>query len=84
MLTGKQHYHIKLKSWAKAIQSSFDKNPELFPDCCAEMIESAIFAFFADRERRKLWKTHIIFGGYFKMKKGRDFILPPLSLLTIS
>ena len=66
----KKLYDIKRKTWAKAIHSSFDKNPELCPDCGTEMIESSVFAFFADREWRKLWKTHLLHGGYFRMKKG--------------
>ncbi len=69
---------LQRKTWAKAIQSSFDKNPELCPDCGAplrqaqgkEMIESSVFAFFADREWRKLWRTHLLHCGYFRMKKG--------------
>ena len=61
---------IHRKTWAKAIESSFDKNPELCPDCGATMIESVVFAYFAGREWRKLWKTHLLGGGYFRMKKG--------------
>jgi hypothetical protein len=40
------------------------------------MIESAVFTFFADRELRKLWKTHLLYGGYFRMKKGHVGDLP--------
>jgi hypothetical protein len=40
------------------------------PDCGTDMLESAVFAFFADREWKKLWKTHLLVGGYFWMKKG--------------
>ena len=61
---------ITRKTWAAAIQSSFDKNPEICPDCGAEMIESAVFAYEADRAWRKLWKTHLLYGGYFRMKHG--------------
>jgi hypothetical protein len=67
---GNKLNRIQKKTWAKAIQSSFDKNPELCPDCGSEMIESSIYAFFADREWRKLWRTHLLYGGYFRMKKG--------------
>ncbi|TFH38590.1 MAG: IS91 family transposase [Chrysiogenales bacterium] len=61
---------ITRNTWAKAIQSSFDTNPKLCPDCGAQMIESVVFAYFADREWRKLWKTHLLVGGYFRMKRG--------------
>jgi len=61
---------ITRKTWAHAIEHSFDTNPEICPDCGAYMIESVVFAYFADREWRKLWKTHLLHGGYFRMKKG--------------
>ncbi|MBN2161239.1 MAG: transposase [Spirochaetes bacterium] len=61
---------IKRKTWAAAIQNSFDTNPEICPDCGAEMIESAVFAYEADRQWRRLWKTHLLYGGYFRMKRG--------------
>jgi hypothetical protein len=54
----------------KAIQSSFDTNPEICPDCGDKMIESVVFSFNADDEWRKLWKTHLLIGGYFRMKPG--------------
>ncbi|MBN1495147.1 MAG: transposase, partial [Spirochaetes bacterium] len=61
---------ITRKTWAHAIEHSLDTNPEICPDCGAHMIESVVFAYFADREWRKLWKTHILHAGYFRMKKG--------------
>ncbi len=61
---------ITRKTWAHAIEHSFDTNPEICPDCGAYMAESVVFAYFADREWRKLWKTHLLVGGYFRMKKG--------------
>jgi len=61
---------ITRKTWAKAIESSFDANPKFCPDCGAEMIGSAVFSFNADDEWRKLWKTHLLVGGYFRMKRG--------------
>jgi hypothetical protein len=67
---GKKLDQMTRRTWARAIESSFDKNPEKCPDCGTDMIESVAFAFFADREWRKLWKTHLLFGGYFRMKKG--------------
>jgi len=63
-------YLITRKTWAKAIESSFDENPEICPDCGAEMIESAVFSYEADRQWRKLWKTYLLYGGYFRMKRG--------------
>jgi hypothetical protein len=67
---GKKLDQITRKTWAKAIQSSFDTNPEVCPDCGAIMVESAVFSYFADREWRKLWRTHLLYAGYFRMKRG--------------
>ncbi|MBN2078917.1 MAG: hypothetical protein JW838_08120 [Spirochaetes bacterium] len=61
---------ITRKTWTKAIQGSFDTDPENWPECGAQMIESFVYAYFADREWRKLWKTHLLVGGYFRMKRG--------------
>jgi len=61
---------ITRKTWARAIENSFDTNPELCPDCGAEMVGSAVFSYNADNEWHKLWKTHLLIGGYFRMKKG--------------
>jgi hypothetical protein len=40
------------------------------PDCGAQMIESTVFSYFADREWRRLWRTHLLYAGYFRMKRG--------------
>ncbi|OGO16779.1 MAG: hypothetical protein A2Z02_01185 [Chloroflexi bacterium RBG_16_48_7] len=40
------------------------------PDCDADRIESAVFSYFAGSEWRTLWKTHLLVGGYFRMKRG--------------
>ena len=61
---------ITRKTWAKAIESFFGTNPEICTDCGAEMIRSAVFSYNADDEWRKLWKTHLLAGGYFRMKRG--------------
>ncbi len=61
---------ITRKTWAKAIESSFDTNPEICPDCGAEMIESVVYSHNADAEWRNLWKSHLLIGGYFRMKRG--------------
>ncbi|OHD64914.1 MAG: hypothetical protein A2176_04750 [Spirochaetes bacterium RBG_13_51_14] len=67
---GKKLDQITRRTWAKAIESSFDANSEICPDCGTEMFESVVFSYFADREWRKLWKTHLLIGGYFRMKRG--------------
>ncbi|MBN1497705.1 MAG: hypothetical protein JXA07_13095 [Spirochaetes bacterium] len=61
---------ITRKTWAHAIEHSCETNPEICPYCGAHMIESVVFAYFAEREWRKLWKTHLLHACYFRMKKG--------------
>ena len=34
------------------------------------MVESAVFSYSADRVWRKLWKLHMLYRGYFRMKHG--------------
>jgi hypothetical protein len=40
------------------------------PECGAKMIESAVFSCQADREWKKLWRTHLLHRGYFRLKRG--------------
>lgn len=56
---------IDRKTWVKAIEHSFEKNPEVCPECSSVMIRDIVFSFSADREMRKLIKTHRIYRGYF-------------------
>ena len=64
---------IDRKTWAKAIEHSFQKNPEICPDCLALMIKDTVYSFMADAEIKKLVKTHGIRDGYFKpyRRQGR-------------
>ena len=38
--------------------------------CGDLMIESAVFSNNADSEWKKFWKTHLLVGEYFRMKRG--------------
>jgi len=51
--------------WAKAVEHSFEKNPEICPECSTFMVRDVVFSFLADREIKKLVKTHGIVKGYF-------------------
>ncbi len=62
---------IDRKTWALAIQNSFDKAPEECPECTTFMLPDTIFSFLADREIKKLIKTHVIVKGYFISFKKR-------------
>ena len=57
---------IDRKTWAKAIEKSFNANPEICPDCMALMIKDTVYSFLADSEMKKLVKTHGIRNGFFK------------------
>jgi hypothetical protein len=56
---------IEKKTWAIAIQHSFEKNPEICPKCNNTMARTTIFSFYAVREAKKLWRTHVCVNGYF-------------------
>lgn len=52
-------------TWKQAIEHSFQKDPEKCPECSTFMIKDVVFSFLADREIKKLVKTHGIVKGYF-------------------
>ena len=56
---------VNRNTWAKAVEHSFEKNPEMCPNCSAYMIRDVVFSFLADKEIKKLVKTHGIEKGYF-------------------
>ncbi len=69
---------IDRKTWALAIQNSFEKAPEECPECFSLMMQETIFSFLADREIKKLIKTHAIIKGYFiPYKKMNRNSMPP-------
>ncbi len=69
---------IDCKTWALAILKSFEKTPEECPECSTFMLPDAVFSFFADREIKKLIKTHAIIKGYFiPHKKENRKSIPP-------
>ena len=39
---------IDKKTWAKGIEHSFQKNPEVCPDCLTFMVKDTVYSFFAD------------------------------------
>ena len=57
---------IETRTWAKAIENSFQKNPEVCPDCLKYMVKDTVYSFRADNVIKRLVKTHAIVGGYFK------------------
>ncbi len=56
---------VDRSAWAKAVEHSFEKNPEICPHCSTFMIREVVFSFLADKEIKKLVKTHGIEKGYF-------------------
>jgi hypothetical protein len=54
---------IETRTWAKAIENSFQKNPEVCPDCLKYMIKDTVYSFRADNAMKMLIKTHSIVGG---------------------
>lgn len=67
---GRKLEEISRKTRARAIENSFDTNLEICPVCGKDMIPSVVYSFFAEKEWRSLWKTHLLINGYFRMKKG--------------
>ena len=57
---------IETRTWAKAIEKSFQKNPEVCFDCLKFMIKDTVYSFRADNAMKMLIKNHVIIGGYFK------------------
>jgi len=69
---------IEKTMWAKAFEISFNKKPENCPDCGTRMVPDTIYSFSADKEIKKLVKTHKIVRGYFKpYLKAEMKVLPP-------
>ena len=66
---------IDRRTWAKAIEHSFLKNPEICPECSALMRKDTVYSFFADKEMQRLLRTHEIKTGYF-VPRG-FFDVPP-------
>ncbi len=56
---------IDRSTWVKAVEHSFEKNPEKCPECSTFMLVDVVFSFNADKEIKKLVKTHGIVKGYF-------------------
>jgi hypothetical protein len=52
-------------TWAKAIEHSFGKDPEVCPECSLPMLRDTVYSYNADREISRLIKTHEIIKGYF-------------------
>ncbi len=48
-----------------AIEHSFQEDPEKCSECSAFMIKDVVYSFLADKEMKKLVKTHAIVKGYF-------------------
>jgi len=55
-------------TWSLAIQTCFQKNPELCPDCGAVMAARVVFAFAADTLVRRMQKTQCLVQGYFRRR----------------
>lgn len=70
---GKKLDQIEKSSWAKAIEHSFNKQPEKCPECNQQMQLDTVFTSLADKEIHRIMKTHDLVNGYFipKQKKIR-------------
>ncbi len=53
-------------TWSRAIEKSFEKKPELCPDCKKPMVLSVVFAGASNRLIFRIRKTHLLFNGYFQ------------------
>lgn len=59
---------IEQNTWARAIENSFDRKPELCPICKKMMMEDVVYAFAAEHEIQKILHTHTIEKGYLYPK----------------
>jgi predicted RNA-binding Zn-ribbon protein involved in translation (DUF1610 family) len=62
---------IEKNSWAKAIEHSFNKQPEKCPECNQQILHDTVFSSLADKEIRRIMKTHDLVNGYFIPKKKK-------------
>jgi hypothetical protein len=62
---------IEKNSWPKAIEHSFNKQPEKCPECNQQMLHDTVFSSLADKEIHKIMKTHDLVNGYFTPKKKK-------------
>jgi hypothetical protein len=60
---------IQQRTWAMAIEHSFNKDPEICPDCSHDMAADTVYSSLADKEIKALVKTHVIIKGYFRPLK---------------
>ncbi len=59
---------IEQRTWAQAIENSFDAKPEHCPDCAKRMQLTAVYSYSAHKTIEALRKTHFYNNGYFRPK----------------
>ena len=63
---------IERNTWARAIEHSFNKEPEKCPECNQKMLHDTVFSSFADKEILRIMKTHRLEKGYFIQKQTKQ------------
>ena len=59
---------IEQRTWAQAIENSFDAKPENCPDCAKRMQLTVVYSYSARKTMEGLKETHTYLNGYFRPK----------------
>ena len=59
---------IEQRTWAQAIENSFDAKPQHCPDCAKRMQLTVVYSYSARKTMEGLKETHTYLNGYFRPK----------------
>ncbi|MBK8396656.1 MAG: transposase [Leptospiraceae bacterium] len=59
---------IEQRTWAQAIENSFEAKPQSCPDCFKKMQLTVVYSYSARKTIDGLKETHIYLNGYFRPK----------------
>jgi len=59
---------IEQRTWAQAIENSFEAKPQSCPDCSKEMQLTVVYSYSAQKTMEILKETHTYLKGYFRPK----------------
>ena len=59
---------LSQRTWAKAIENSFDAKPQNCPDCFKKMQLTVVYSYSARKTLNGLKETHSFLNGYFRPK----------------
>ncbi len=59
---------LSQRTWAQAIENSFDAKPQSCPDCTKRMQLTVVYSYSARKTMEGLKETHTYLNGYFRPK----------------